>query len=109
MLFNSLHDLKLQQFISEFSCVCKSMRIKMRSFPIASILLLFVVNAFPLNDPSCSLDPPYKVYEFSKVITELLESIPQINCDGLPVEEIVRFNCKSRCVKATLFAKMFSF
>lgn len=50
---------------------------------------------FFIENESCMVGTPYPVYEFKKLLPALLESIPQTKCDQSPIEQIVRFNCKT--------------
>lgn len=50
---------------------------------------------FYIENESCTVGTPYPVYEFKKLLPALLESIPQTRCDQSPIEQIVRFYCKT--------------
>lgn len=50
---------------------------------------------FFIENESCTVGTPYPVYEFKKLLPALLESIPQTKCDQSPIDQIVRFNCKT--------------
>lgn len=64
---------------------------------LVSVLLFFGVNGHLDGDyPTCSVDTPYPVYEFSKELGLLFESVPQIKCDDRPAQQVVRFNCKAK-------------
>lgn len=48
-----------------------------------------------IENETCMMNTPYPLYEFKKLLPALLESIPQTMCDQSPIEQIVRFNCKT--------------